>query len=70
MIASRVVTLVPETRLTSCDLLILVEQPVEPVPPSDTVGSRWSWAGGAVVGSGLAEGAVEPVIAVLVVVVV
>jgi hypothetical protein len=61
--------MVPETRLTSYDLLILVEQPVEPVPPSDTVGSRWSWAG-----SGrrerLAEGAVRPVIVVLVVVMV
>jgi hypothetical protein len=29
---------VPETRLNSCDLLILVEQPVELVLPSDAVG--------------------------------
>jgi hypothetical protein len=29
---------VPESRFTLCDLLILVEQPVEPVSPSDTVG--------------------------------
>ena len=29
---------VPESRLTSCDLPILVEQPTESVAPSDAVG--------------------------------
>jgi hypothetical protein len=28
---------VPESRLTSCDLLILVKQAADPVPPSDGV---------------------------------
>ena len=36
---------VPETRCTSCDLLILVEQPAESVTPSDVVdlGSGGFW---------------------------
>ena len=49
---------VPETQRTLCDLLILLEQPTEPVRPSDVVdlrsGALWRW------GSGLTEGAVRP----------
>jgi hypothetical protein len=38
--AIQVTLWVPESRLTSCDLLILVEQSTEPVTPSD--GGNWS----------------------------
>ena len=52
---------VPETRYTSRDLLILVEQSVESVATSDVVdlcfGALWQGSSG----SGLAEGAVRSV---------
>jgi hypothetical protein len=56
---------VPETGRTLCDLLILVEQSAESVAPADVVNLGWCVAGECSQGSGLAEGAVRPVIVVV-----
>jgi hypothetical protein len=61
---------VPETRLTSCDLLILVEQSAEAVVPSDGVRLARRRLGEWSEGSGLAEGPVWPVAVVVVLVLV
>jgi hypothetical protein len=50
---------VPETLLTSCDLLILVEQSAGPVPPLDAFGPACRVLGDWPYGS--AEGVVRPV---------
>ena len=55
----------PESRLTSCDLLILVEQSAEPVAPLDGVRVARCPLGEWSEGSGLPEGAVWPVVVVV-----
>jgi hypothetical protein len=56
---------VPQTLHTSRDLLILVEQPTEPVVPSDLVDLGCSPMGEWSLGGGLAEGSVRPVTVVM-----
>ena len=56
---------VPETLHSSRDLLILVEQPTKPVAPSDGVRLAHRRLGDWSEGSGLVEGAVRPVVVVM-----
>src|SRR3954453_11009484 len=62
---ARVTLWVPQSRCTSCDLLILVDEPAEAVVSFDLVGLGWCAAGEWSCGSGLPQGAVRPVTVVV-----